>query len=274
MNKDETPLGWYPWFPRDFTTSIVVRSMSFTARAIYRELLDIQWEHGCLTSVERMLNIIGATSQQWTEFAPYMDELFPNGVNPKLHELREDAKKRQLSKSLAGKKSAEARRNQVQNEQLDNESSTSVEQVLNTSSTKHKHKHNISNSFNNELLREKPKKTPKEKFDAKSICLSDILGVQQVSPSFLDAWHSFIDHRKEIGHPLTERSATIILKRFVGVKSDVVIESINKSISSGWRDVYIKETQPQSREKVSGVTQVQRLLDKLDEQGEDVRAIG
>jgi len=133
----DTPLGWYKWYPRDFATSVTVRSMSFTARAIYRELLDIQWENGCLTPVERLLNIMGTSVEQWSEFAPYLDELFPNGRNPKLDELRNQAIYESEIKSKAGKASAESRAAAGSNS---NGSSTGVEQVLNTRSTKQKQK--------------------------------------------------------------------------------------------------------------------------------------
>ena len=123
-----TPLGYYEWYPRDFYTSIVVRSMSFTARSIYRELLDIQWENGCLTDVQRLLNVMGVTAEQWNEFAPFIDELFPNGVNNRLNLLREKAFQSQEKKAAAGRASAQKR--------LEfNTSSTPVQQVFNQTET-------------------------------------------------------------------------------------------------------------------------------------------
>lgn len=105
---NETPLGWYKWYPRDFSTSIVVRSMSFNARAIYRELLDVQWESGCLPDAKRLLSVLGANAEQWNEFAPYFDELFPNGKNLKLDVMRIEAvsrsEKNRISGSIGGSK--------------------------------------------------------------------------------------------------------------------------------------------------------------------------
>lgn len=124
----DTPLGYYKWYPRDFYSSLNVRSMSFVARAIYRELLDLQWENGCLTDVQRLINVLGVTSEQWAEFAPYLDQLFPGGVNPKLQELRLEAVESLEKKARAGKASAQARLKS-------NISPTPVEQVSNKTET-------------------------------------------------------------------------------------------------------------------------------------------
>jgi len=241
LDKSSTPLGWYAWYPRDFATSITVRSMSFTARAIYRECLDIQWEHGRLTSVERLLNIIGITVEQWAEFAPYMEELFPNGVNAKMDQLRNDAFNRQNQKKIAGEKSAQARRNQVQNEQPINTRSTDVEQTFNTSATKHKHKHNVISS--NEDI----KCSAKRKSFSPSDAVSDATNAGILDQALLSAIEEFVQHRQEIKHPLTPRAWQKIVGKLVDVTPDVAVEAINKSIASGWRDVFPEAVTKQKR---------------------------
>lgn len=242
LDKSSTPLGWYAWYPRDFATSITVRSMSFTARAIYRECLDIQWEHGRLTSVERLLNIIGITVEQWAEFAPYMDELFPNGVNAKMDQLRNDAFNRQNQKKIAGEKSAEARRNQVQNEQPINTRSTPVEHTFNTSATKHKH--NVISS------KEDIKCSAKRKSFSPSDAVADATNAGILDQALLSAIEEFVQHRQEIKHPLTPRAWQKIVGKLVGVAPDVAVEAISRSIASGWRDVFPEAvTKQQRREK-------------------------
>lgn len=230
LDKSSTPLGWYAWYPRDFATSITVRSMSFTARAIYRELLDIQWEHGCLTSVERLLNIIGISVEQWSEFAPYVDELFPNGVNPKMDQLRNDAFNRQEQKRIAGEISAQKRRGQVQNEQPINTRSTPVEHTFNTSATKHKH--NVISS------KEDIKSSAKRKSFSPSDAVADATNAGILDQALLSAIEEFVQHRQEIKHPLTARAWQKIVGKLVDVAPDVAVEAINKSIASGYRDVF------------------------------------
>jgi len=124
----ETPLGYYKWYPRDFYTSIVVRSMSFTARAIYRELLDIQWESKCLPNAKRLLGALGITEEQWAEFAPYMGELFPNGENPRLAQLREDAIERSQKRAESGSKGGKSK-------QVPSKSEANAKQVLSQTET-------------------------------------------------------------------------------------------------------------------------------------------
>jgi len=241
QDKSATPLGWYAWYPRDFATSMTVRSMTFTARAIYRECLDIQWEHGCLTSVERLLNIIGISVEQWAEFAPYVNELFPNGVNPKMDQLRDEAFQRQNQKRIAGEKSAQARRNQVQIEQPVNTKATDVEQTLNECSTKHKHKHKQISS--NEDIKCDGKKSGFSPTDVVANAMTAGISDQAV----LAAIEDFAKHRQEIKHPLTARAAKMIISKIAPLTPDVAVEAIGRSIASGWRDVFPESVQKQNK---------------------------
>ena len=106
----DTPLGYYKWYPRDFYSSPAVRSMSFMARAIYRELLDLQWESVRLPDAKRTLSALNINDEQWQEFAPYLDELFPNGQNPRLKELRETAVTQSQKNKESGSKGGRSKR--------------------------------------------------------------------------------------------------------------------------------------------------------------------
>ncbi len=205
----ETPLGWYKWYPRDFYTSITVRSMSFNARAIYRELLDIQWENGCLTRVEQMLNIIGASDQQWQEFAPYLDELFPNGVNPKLDLMRKEAVAFKESRSRAGSKSARVK-------QVKNKRSTRVKQVINQTETE----------------------TETEIVD-KSTIGNDVPDIFK-TPKGVEAWREFVAFRIEIKKPLTEQATKLITNKLQGFSEEEMIAALEAAIEKRWTTIYPK----------------------------------
>ena len=112
----DTPLGYYKWYPRDFYSSTTVKSMSFTGRAIYRELLDIQWESERLANVKRLPSTLGITLEQWNEFAEYFDELFPNGQNPRLKALREEAVSRSQKCAQSGSKGGKTKRTKSKRE--------------------------------------------------------------------------------------------------------------------------------------------------------------
>ncbi len=204
-----TPLGWYKWFPRDFYSSLRVRGMSLTSRAIYRELLDIQWENGCLTRVEHLPNIIGASDEQWIEFAQYLDELFPNGINPKLDMMRKEAVEFRASRSRAGSKSASAK-------QVKNKRSTRVKQVINQTETE----------------------TETETVD-KSTIENDVPNVFK-TPRGMDTWREFVAFRKEIKKPLTATATKIIVSKLQGFPEDEMIAALETAIEKRWVTVYPK----------------------------------
>ena len=53
-----------PWFPGDFMTA--TRGWSVTARGVYRELLDAQWDMGALPSdPDELRGLINATPTEW-----------------------------------------------------------------------------------------------------------------------------------------------------------------------------------------------------------------
>ena len=244
-----TPLGWYPWYPRDFYSSLTVRSMSFTARSIYRELLDLQWENGCLTDVKRLLSIMQITAEQYSEFAPFMEELFPGGVNPKLHLLREKALAEQEMKRIAGRKSAEARRlnepkakvKEPAPQQEVNSSSAGAEQVLNISSTKHKHKHKQSNSF---ILKE----------------YIDNLSYSEEIKSLL---LSFVEHRESMKKPLSLEALKLNLKKVNSCSEAELRESIEESLSLGWQGLFPPRYKKRALPQESNIQKVNRLMENM-----------
>ena len=64
---------------------------------------------------------------------------------------------------------------------------------------------------------------------------------------FLKAWNEFAEHRREIKHPMSERAANLILAKLKKYSVEVGVEAINRSISSGWRDVFPEKASIQSR---------------------------
>jgi len=110
----DTPLGYYKWYPRDFAMSSIVRRMSVTAKGVYRELLDLQWEDsGVPLTEDDAKAIIHATDEEWAQFSPYFLSCFPGGKNPILDEQREKSvnaiKKQSESGKLGGKLAGKGR---------------------------------------------------------------------------------------------------------------------------------------------------------------------
>lgn len=65
-----------PWYPASFMSS--TRGWSVTARGIYRELLDCQWEkpEGLPTDPAALQRLIGATNAEWKSW-PIVEGKFP-----------------------------------------------------------------------------------------------------------------------------------------------------------------------------------------------------
>ena len=55
---------------------------------------------------------------------------------------------------------------------------------------------------------------------------------------YIDALNDFIDHREEIGYPLTPKALERVLKDCIEWGSALAVEYINLSIKSGWRGVF------------------------------------
>jgi hypothetical protein len=112
-------LPYIKWFASDFAGS--TRGWPFCARALYRELLDAQWDMGGLPNDEGQLRRIAGldTDDCWVVAWPFVRPKFDIGEdgklrNAKLEQLREDAGGKSETNSENGRKggqrSAEVRR--------------------------------------------------------------------------------------------------------------------------------------------------------------------
>jgi hypothetical protein len=92
-----------PWFPRDFLAA--TRGWRLIPRAIYRELLDVQWEQGGLPPDSGALRIlIGATPAEWRSGWAQVEPKFPVDADG-LRRNRRLEGHRQKSISIALKRS-------------------------------------------------------------------------------------------------------------------------------------------------------------------------
>lgn len=75
-----TGLAFLPWYPRDFRSTTLTWPLA--ARAIYRELLDAQWDSGGLPASEKELaSIVRAEAKDWRAAWPLVGEKFPIGAD-------------------------------------------------------------------------------------------------------------------------------------------------------------------------------------------------
>ena len=243
--ETSTPLGYYKWYPRDFIASSTVRKMSLTAQGVYRALLDVQWEDGAVPAdYDEACLIIRANQQEAESFRPFFQKCFPDGLNAKLDEQRAQSILHILEQKRRGKAGAEKKA------RLKDEAD--VEPPLS---------HRLATAeppLNEGLANAEPPLSPtttttttatttyKDKKDADAPSSRkgkvDYLSLAQEAgfedDMFLKAWSEFAEHRREIKHPMSERAANLILGKLKKFSVEVGVEAINRSISSGWRDVF------------------------------------
>lgn len=111
-----SPLPYYPFYPRDFASSGTVKRMDRIGQAIYRELLDQQWEDGSLPSDPAVIQrMIKSTSKEWASFRPFLDKCFPidecdgERRNPRMAGDREKALVKVAKRAAAGEKGGNAK---------------------------------------------------------------------------------------------------------------------------------------------------------------------
>jgi uncharacterized protein YdaU (DUF1376 family) len=69
-------LPFLPWFPARFLSS--TRGWSVTAKGVYRELIDAQWELGALpANASELQRLIGATNTEWKHWSTLIEAKFP-----------------------------------------------------------------------------------------------------------------------------------------------------------------------------------------------------
>jgi hypothetical protein len=198
------------------------------------------------------MRALGWSETDWQEFEPYLEECFPNGINLKMDEIRNQAIEDSEKQVRAGKKSGEARSSVGKFEPEINTRSTDVQRTFNGCSTDVQQ---VLNQTETETETETEAETIKDKKDAVAPSsrkgkvdfhsLAQEAGFED--DMFLKAWNEFVEHRREIKHPMSERAANLILAKLKKFSVEVGVEAINRSISSGWRNVFPEKANIQSR---------------------------
>lgn len=81
-----------------------------------------------------------------------------------------------------------------------------------------------------------------------------------------ELWQSFVDHRKQLKAPMTDRAKTLLIAKLGRIKADgYKIELvINQSIENGWKGVFsVKEQNNGQRDTRSRAQKVSDELDRL-----------
>lgn len=207
----DTPLGWYKWFPRDFLASATVRKMSYTAQGIYRALLDLQWEIGVPLTYPEATLVLRLSEFEKSEFEPFFNVCFPDGINTKLMEQRDKQTKALKAQIDAGKKGGAT-----------------------------------SGRGRSKVSQGSPKGTPnkqkqkqKQNIVDKSTIENDIPELFS-TPKGKESWMEFVAFRKEINKPLTDTATKLITNKLQCFSEEEMIVALETAIEKQWVTVYPK----------------------------------
>jgi len=114
IEQDRAPqMARLPWYPRDFRSATL--GWPLAARAVYRELLDAQWDLGSLPADERDLRgIVNCAPAEWKTAWRYVAPKFQpdhNGrlKNRRLEEHRQEALRIHKNRKKSAQKAARSR---------------------------------------------------------------------------------------------------------------------------------------------------------------------
>ena len=237
-----TPLGWYRWYPRDFLASSTVRKMSYTSQGIYRALLDLQWEIGVPLTYPEATLVLRLSENEQSEFQPFFDVCFPDGINAKLMEQRDKQARAIKAQSEAGKvggKTSGKGRSKVAKRSV----------------------RGTSNQTETETETETKNKTGK-----KGLATWHEFAEMELPPSLnsvagRDAWNKFCKHRSEKGAKLTSTNADALLKKLGRYPAMVAVGCLLQTVENGWQGIFpdkynppsITQSTPKSSAPVQGV---------------------
>lgn len=117
MNDPKPQMPRMPWYPRDFRSSTL--GWSLVARAVYRELLDAQWDvSGLPVDPEDLRAIAQASLAEWKKAWRHVEAKFPVDAdgkrrNPRLELHRADALQLAAKRRKAAKKRWSGRKENV-----------------------------------------------------------------------------------------------------------------------------------------------------------------
>lgn len=110
-NMSDESLAMMPWFPRDFRSA--TQHWPPEARAVYRELLDLQWDIGYVPDDPKTIRkTCGFSLKWWRVWEPFWDEKFivkdGKRINPTLEKHRVKSMILREKRRIAGRKGGEA----------------------------------------------------------------------------------------------------------------------------------------------------------------------
>lgn len=121
---------WYPWFPRRFWSSERVALMDDAAVALYKFLLDHEWENGPFSSDERVIRALCARFKSfdtsWPQVRPCFDQTMDGRLSNRRMEKERSMEREASSARAARSKNAWTKRREAFDADAEHMQSTSI----------------------------------------------------------------------------------------------------------------------------------------------------
>ncbi|MGI9335760.1 MAG: DUF1376 domain-containing protein [Gammaproteobacteria bacterium] len=274
QRRDSNNLPAMPWYSTDFRRD--TNLLSRPAKLLYRELIDLYWEHRgeLIFEPERLALAVGCPLDEWhaawPEVAPFwqLEEASETGKHRlsnarAKHELR-FVQQRVMQRREAGRKggraSAAARWNTPSDKGIVTTayspaySETPSETQANGSAAEPAKRNPPRPRPRSKTPpplseaappkgeaspdEEKPRKSasPGAPFDPLAMALPEGVSV--------DAWREWVHHRRELRKPLTERAARMALNTLERLEDELPEAVIARSIQAGWTGLFPDKRAP------------------------------
>lgn len=228
------PLGYYKWHWQSWRANRKVQRMSYIERGIYRELLDECWAEGFIPDdIEKLADICGCPTEVMANAWQVLSKCFANAGNGFLYNERLEQERTDMDRTRANRARAGAAGGRAK---ATNGAGSDGNSLANAS----KCQANASNSHIEEKRREEKSKE-KEKSNGSTF----------VPPLWLDIqlWDDFIDMRKKIKKPATERAKQLLVNELekLLMQGYSQQEIISNSIKNCWQDFYAPKNSGNNR---------------------------
>lgn len=246
MKNDGGSLSHMPWFTGDFMRS--TRGWSVTARGVYRELLDAQWDMRLLPAEPSALQaLIGATDAEWAAGWAKCEPKFPRADSGRQNERLETHRTKTIelssNRSAAGRAGAAAR---WQGHGNGNAGATGnrIDNRIDNRTGKRTASANADAMAPSPSPSPSPKPSPPERGE---LALApppnkaepkEEKALQYPTNLNAPAWENWIGWRRERKHPMSNRALQLHLDLLAKHPPEVQKFIIDQSINANWQGLF------------------------------------
>ena len=212
-------MDWYPWFPAAYAQATL--ALSLEQDAIYRRMIDWYMTHRLPlpSHSQAIARICQISLDKWLEHKAALEPFLI--LKGDRYHIKKCDIELDRQDSLSRKMSVNAKKAKAKRSTISNTSKPRLEYI----------------DIDSRQRKKKKEKEEDPKFDPSKIAIPEWL------PS--SVWVDWVNHRRSIKKPITERSAQLTIGQLSGFRSDGhdPVAIINRSIMSGWQGLFEPKNQ-------------------------------